>query len=73
MPFINVKMLDGRSQDQKRRLVKALTDAIVEICETTPDATKIIIEEVPREHWASGGGVAFGSVSWPADSEKWMN
>lgn len=55
MPFINVKMLDGRTLDQKRRLVKALTDAIVEICETTPEATKVIIEEVPREHWASGG------------------
>ena len=32
MPFINVKMLEGRTQDQKRRLAKALTDAIVEIC-----------------------------------------
>lgn len=55
MPFINVKMLEGRSQDQKRRLVKALTDAIVEICETKPESTKVVLEEIPREHWASGG------------------
>ena len=28
MPYINVKMLEGRTDDQKRRLVKAITDAI---------------------------------------------
>ena len=55
MPFINVKMLEGRTQDQKRRLAKALTDAIVEICETKPEGTKVVIEDIPRGNWASGG------------------
>ena len=36
-------------------LVKALTDAIVEICETKPEGTKVVIEEIPRGNWASGG------------------
>ena len=32
MPFINVKMLEGRTHDQKKELVKAITDAMVTIC-----------------------------------------
>ena len=36
MPFINVKMLAGRSAEQKRALVEALTQAIVDTCKRAP-------------------------------------
>ena len=55
MPFISVKMLEGRTDEQKRKLVKAITDAMVEICNAKPESTQIIIEEHARDHWASGG------------------
>ena len=55
MPFINVKMLEGRSEEQKRKLVKAMTDAIVNICEAKPEGTTVVIEEVARDRWAKGG------------------
>lgn len=55
MPLITVKMLDGRTQEQKRKLVKAITDAMVEICNAKPEGTSVVIEEVTREHWATGG------------------
>ncbi len=55
MPFINVRMLEGRSIDQKRDLAKAITDAIETICNAKPDDTMVVIEEVPRENWARGG------------------
>ncbi len=55
MPIINVKMLEGRTEDQKRKLVKALTDAIVETCQAPVDGTTVVIEEYPRQHWAKGG------------------
>ena len=55
MPLITVKMLDGRTQEQKRELVKAITDAMVEICGAKPEGTSVVIEEVTREHWAVGG------------------
>ena len=29
MPFINVKMLEGRTHEQKRELARAITDAMV--------------------------------------------
>ncbi len=55
MPFIEVKMLTGRSDDQKRKLVGAITDAIVEICESPRESTMVVIEEHERDHWAVSG------------------
>ncbi len=55
MPFINVKMLSGRSAEQKRALVEALTNAMVETCGADREGTTVVIEECEREHWAKGG------------------
>ena len=55
MPFITVKMLKGRNQDQKRQLVQAITNVMVDICDAKPDGTMVVIEEVERGHWSRGG------------------
>ena len=55
MPFIMVKMLKGRDQEQKRQLVKTITDAMVDICDAIPDGTMVGIEEVEKDHWSRGG------------------
>ncbi len=55
MPFITVRMLDGRTEEQKRRLVKAITDAVVETTGAKPEGTTVVIEEVARHHWAKAG------------------
>ncbi|MFT5368853.1 MAG: 4-oxalocrotonate tautomerase [Candidatus Latescibacterota bacterium] len=55
MPFVNVKMLEGRTHDQKKQLVQAITDALVDICGAKADTTMIVVEDVPSDHWARGG------------------
>ena len=55
MPVVTVKMLDGRTEDQKRQLVRAITDAMVDICKAKPEGTMVVIEDVQRDHWAVGG------------------
>lgn len=55
MPYVNVKMLDGRTKDQKRELVMAITDALQNICGAKPEGTMVVIEEVTRDHWSVGG------------------
>lgn len=57
MPIVRVTMYP-RTQEQKRDLAKAITEAIVKIGKTTPEATTIIFEEIPRDHWAQGGILA---------------
>ena len=55
MPLINVKMLEGRTPEEKRTLVKALTDVMVEVVGARREGTTVIIDEYPRDHWATNG------------------
>ena len=55
MPHVDVKMLVGRSVEQKRQLVKAFADVMVDILGISHEAISIAIQEYPRENWANGG------------------
>ena len=54
MPIIRVEMFK-RTEKQKRNLVKELTAAFVNTCGGNKDAIKILITEVDKNDWASGG------------------
>lgn len=58
MPIVRVEMWKGRSEAQKRELARAITQAMVEIAQTTADATIIIFDDVDRDNWAEGGKLA---------------
>ena len=55
MPFITVRMLEGRTLDQKRDLVKAMTEVMERTCGAKPENTMIVIQDVSEEMWAKGG------------------
>lgn len=55
MPTINVQMFEGRTLEQKRAFVKAVTEASSQTLGCSIDAVDIIIQEIKREDWASGG------------------
>ena len=55
MPHIQVTLLKGRTTDQKRKLVKRLTDAMVEEAGATRDAVTVALVEVEKEDFARGG------------------
>lgn len=68
MPIITIKLARGRSIEQKRQLVRALTAAAVQTLEVKPEWVSIVIDDYDRENWASGGelhadkfGPGFGS------------
>ena len=55
MPIVEVLLIEGRSREKKLALMKALTDA-VEITLAAPrESIRVILREVPAEHWAVGG------------------
>lgn len=58
MPFVTVKMYEGRTPEQKRALVKEVTDAVVRTTGATPEGTFVVIEDLKREHWATAGVLA---------------
>ena len=57
MPMINVKLIEGVfNETQKKKMVAALTDAMVAIeGEPMRQVTWVVIEEVKSGNWAIGG------------------
>ena len=58
MPIVRVEMWPGRTHEQKQQVAKAITDAMVEIGKTTPEATLIVFEDVDKSNWAQSGILA---------------
>lgn len=55
MPIITVKMLEGRTTEQKRELVKEVTEAVSKTVNAPKESISIIIEEMPKQHYAKAG------------------
>ncbi len=55
MPIIRVEMFAGRTREQKRKLVEALTDAMVDATGAKREACWVVITDVEKEDWGFGG------------------
>lgn len=55
MPMVHVEMLDGRSLDQKRALVRGITDVVARECRVDPAGVHVLIHELSSENWADAG------------------
>ena len=55
MPTYHIEMLEGRTLEQKKKLVKEITRVTVEVLGGSADAVDILITDVKRENWATGG------------------
>ena len=55
LPIVKIEMFSGRTHSQKAELAKAITDALVRIAQTTPEAVTIVFEDVERDDWAEAG------------------
>ncbi|MES2936157.1 MAG: 4-oxalocrotonate tautomerase [Pseudomonadota bacterium] len=55
MPTLRVEMMEGRTLEQKKNLVKALTDAVVQTLGGKPEAVDVLLYDIKRQDWATGG------------------
>jgi 4-oxalocrotonate tautomerase len=58
MPIVRVEMWPGRTHAQKQELARVITEAVVNIAQTTPEATIVVFQDVAKEDWAQGGVLA---------------
>ncbi|GAB6983986.1 2-hydroxymuconate tautomerase [Nocardioides pyridinolyticus] len=54
MPLIEVTMVEGRSPEQVRALITALTAAAVETVDAPRESVRVVVREIPTTHWAAG-------------------
>ncbi len=55
MPIIKVEMLTGRTDEQKRKLAKALSETFVYNAGGEKSSVSVIFAEVEPANWAVGG------------------
>ena len=55
MPNITIQWYAGRTDQQKRDLVTAITDAMVKIGKTTPDQVHIVFQDIEKSNWGHNG------------------
>ncbi|MEX1908069.1 MULTISPECIES: tautomerase family protein [Janibacter] len=54
MPVVQITLTQGRSPQAIRSMISKVTDAIVE-AEVAPKPTiRVLVTEIPREHFAAG-------------------
>jgi 4-oxalocrotonate tautomerase len=52
MPYVNLKMYPGRTDEQKREVARRIVQAVMEVCNVSDAAQcPVVIEEVAREDW----------------------
>ena len=67
MPRIIVQAITGRTVEQKRDLVRRLTDAVVESWRVDPETVTVRIEEMAPENFARAGLLALDRPSKKGD------
>ena len=55
MPIVRIEMLQGRSPKVKNELIARVTDAVVTTLGVDPQQVRVLLYELPPEHWAVGG------------------
>jgi 4-oxalocrotonate tautomerase len=58
MPFIQIYMLEGRSDEVKKTLIEKVTDACVDAGCGPADHVRIMIQDVPKSQWGIAGKTA---------------
>ena len=57
MPLVTIKILEGRTIEQKRGMVKDVTNAITKNIGCPPATVQIDIVEMKKENFAEGGTI----------------
>ena len=55
MPFAQIHMIEGRSEEQKIAVIEKVSQALVEATGAPIANVRVLITEVPKENWGIAG------------------
>lgn len=55
MPLVNIKLIEGRTDEQLKALVKEVTDAVEKTTNADRNAISVVLEEMKPTHYSVGG------------------
>ena len=53
--MIQVYMLQGRTDSQKRQLIEAMTNVMVDVCGSKRERVGVIVNEIDPANWGRAG------------------
>jgi 4-oxalocrotonate tautomerase len=54
VPLVEITLVEGRSAEQLRALISAVTRACVDSIDAPLDSVRVVLREVPPTHFAAG-------------------
>lgn len=54
MPIVQVTLTQGRSPEKIRSMISAVTKALVDTDVAPKEAVRVLVHEIPTEHFAAG-------------------
>ncbi|MDP3188427.1 2-hydroxymuconate tautomerase [Limnobacter sp.] len=58
MPFAQIYMIEGRTEEQKRAVIEKVTQALVDAIDAPRENVRVWIHDVPKENWGIAGSSA---------------
>jgi len=58
MPFAQIYMLEGRSEEQKRAVIEKVTQALQDAVGAPRESVRVWIHDVPKQNWGIAGASA---------------
>lgn len=55
MPYVNVRVTPGVTDEQCAQIVDEITDTLVRVLAKKPEHTHIVIDEIDPSRWGFGG------------------
>ena len=58
MPIAQISIMDGRTDEEKAKLIAAVTEAIHQSVDAPYENIRVLLHEVPRTQWGIAGKTA---------------
>jgi len=55
MPFIQITFIDGRTPEQKERLIAEVSKTVSTVLEAPLETVRVCLNEIPSTHWGIAG------------------
>lgn len=55
MPFAQIFLMEGRTEEQKRAVIEKVTAALVEAVGAPKENVRVWIQDVPKTNWGIAG------------------
>ncbi len=55
MPIVNIGIWEGRSEEQKEKMIQGVTKAVCDAVGCPPETVIVVIDDIKKENWGVGG------------------